>query len=229
MPSYQWCRSFFWTYDELHHATRQTPRNHQFTPFSSPAWGVEVMSTDATKWAWSLAGLRSMERLILLSLADRADEYSRCYPSIKRLEHDTCADRKTVIKTIGRLESKGLLITDKRRGAVTKYQLIGVVDSRDQPTHTSTKNGTTERSQPVPKTGLVHESIPVPNTVPVPKMVPVPKTVPDQYQKRYPEPNKNLSRTYQSDLSRTIAAKNDVDGLPGSWSRFASLTGRGRG
>ena len=43
------------------------------------------MSLDATLWAWKQK-LKPAQKLLLLSLADRAGENMECYPSVKRLE-----------------------------------------------------------------------------------------------------------------------------------------------
>lgn len=39
----------------------------------------DVMSVDATRWAWSAPVKSSTQRLVLLSLADRAGEYHTCF------------------------------------------------------------------------------------------------------------------------------------------------------
>ena len=134
------------------------------------------MSLDATRWAW-LQDVRPCQKLVLLSLADRADEHHRCYPSIRRLESDTGLDRKTIMSAIKEMESAGLLVTHRQTGAVNEYQLMDVhcradiysqSQKRDQSQkRTSTKNGTA----PVPETGQ------------------------DQYQKRDTESTNNLPRT----------------------------------
>jgi hypothetical protein len=90
------------------------------------------MSLDATRWAWIQSGLRSTDKIVLLSLADRSDENHCCYPSIKRLSNDTCLDRKTVIKCIQRLQYAEKIIADQRSGRSTKYTLIGVEDRLQQ-------------------------------------------------------------------------------------------------
>lgn len=90
------------------------------------------------RWAWRQDGVRSSDKFVLLSLADRADETHRCYPSVQRLSADTLLDRKTVLVALARLESAGLLRSEKRCGRGTFYSLLGV-DDRHQ---TSTKNGT---------------------------------------------------------------------------------------
>lgn len=55
------------------------------------------MSRHATDWAWETDPGSSSLKLILLSMADRADEYNLCYPSIERLVKDTCLNKKTVV------------------------------------------------------------------------------------------------------------------------------------
>ena len=85
------------------------------------------MSLDATRWAWlqQIAGPPGV-KLVLLSLADRADEYHRCYPSIARLVKDTGMHRDTVFASIERLEKAGLLTVDRRNGAGNVYTLVTI-------------------------------------------------------------------------------------------------------
>lgn len=87
------------------------------------------MSLDATLWAWRIDVSSSSERLVLLSLADRAGEDHKCYPSLQRLIKDTKMNRKTIIKVLDTLEHKKLIRhTGEIRGnGVKVYQLIGVV------------------------------------------------------------------------------------------------------
>ncbi len=119
------------------------------------------MSIDATKWAWGAPVSTTPERIVLLSLADRAGEDHTAWPSAKRLCVDTCLDRKTVLKVISGLIEKGILIdTGERKGptkSVRVLKLNGVsgreeqyqnwdsskqVKSSDPKNGTSTKNGT---------------------------------------------------------------------------------------
>ena len=153
------------------------------------------MSLDATRWAWRQAGVRSSDKFVLLSLADRADEAHRCYPSIQRLAADTLLDRKTVMAALTRLETAGLLRSEKRLGHGNFYALLGVEDRHP----TSTKNGTgsarsrgengaenpTENARELPAATSPENGTPVQmststknGTPPVPKTgrVPVPKT-----------------------------------------------------
>lgn len=67
------------------------------------------MSIDATRSTWKLQHITAPQKILLLALADRADENCECWPSIPRLELDTCLDRKTIISNRQILIDKGLL------------------------------------------------------------------------------------------------------------------------
>lgn len=104
------------------------------------------MSLDATIWAWRAEVESSTQRLILLSLADRAGEDHKCYPSIMRMVKDTKMNRKTIIKVLDDLEQKALIkFTGSIVGnGVKVYQLLGVVGREDETT--STKKGTSGKN-----------------------------------------------------------------------------------
>ncbi len=109
------------------------------------------MSLDATRWAWQQA-VRPTQKLVLLALADRADEEHKCYPSEARMRADTGLDKKTIMRSISALEEAGKLSVERRTGAVNIYRLIGVSD-RQKPI---------PKKAPVPKTGLVPKTGPGP-------------------------------------------------------------------
>lgn len=104
------------------------------------------MSICATNWAWSLTKkrIKGNEKLVLLSMADRADEEFECWPSKERLITDTCLDRHTVFSALLSLEEKGLIErTGRKRGYLNRvdvYKLIGV-KGREEIVN-SPKNGT---------------------------------------------------------------------------------------
>lgn len=104
------------------------------------------MSLDATIWAWRAEVDSSTQRLILLSLADRAGEDHKCYPSIMRMVKDTKMNRKTIIKVLDDLEKKALIkFTGSIVGnGVKVYQLLGVVGREEETT--STKKGTSGKN-----------------------------------------------------------------------------------
>ncbi len=82
------------------------------------------MSVTATTWAWSQS-LQATAKLVLLALADHADEEGRCWPSLGRLEQMTGLNRSTITRALSSLD--GVLISrDRSDGGVghsTRYQL----------------------------------------------------------------------------------------------------------
>ncbi|EJI9989796.1 helix-turn-helix domain-containing protein [Salmonella enterica] len=106
------------------------------------------MSRAATDWAWNLE-LSSAPKLLMLSLADRADEMHCCYPSIQRLVKDTGMDRKTIGKWINQMMEDGLISdTGERKGRTKQIRVlqlnIGIeqAQKRNSPKNgTCTKNG----------------------------------------------------------------------------------------
>lgn len=83
------------------------------------------MSLDATLWAWSQA-VTPTQKLILLSLADRAGEDHTCHPSISRLIVDTGLSRRSIIQNINTLSETGRLEKESRGRASNMYRLLGV-------------------------------------------------------------------------------------------------------
>lgn len=74
------------------------------------------VSLTATKWAWRQRDLSAPQKLVLLRLADHANEITqRCWPSQSHLSEFTALSERTVRGALKVLETKGL-ITRKRRG-----------------------------------------------------------------------------------------------------------------
>lgn len=83
------------------------------------------MSIDATRWAWAAPVKNSSQRLVLLSLADRAGEHHTAWPSIDRLAKDTELNEKTVQKVILELINLGLVIdTGERTGPTKRVRVL---------------------------------------------------------------------------------------------------------
>lgn len=82
------------------------------------------MSVTATTWAWSQS-LPATAKLVLLALADHADDEGHCWPSLGRLEQMTGLNRSTITRALSSLD--GMLISrDRSDGGVghsTRYQL----------------------------------------------------------------------------------------------------------
>lgn len=95
------------------------------------------MSLDATVWAWKKRFTQvkggpspALKKLVLLSMADRADEQHCCYPSTSRLAEDCQINKKTLFKILEELILDGVIFdTGERKGRtkqVIVYRLIGV-------------------------------------------------------------------------------------------------------
>ena len=95
------------------------------------------MSVNATRFAWecdlSKTTKRSAKRLVLLALADRANNENVCFPSIARVVKDTEMDRKTVMNTINDLIALGLVSdTGDRKGGTNQVRVLKInVDKQE--------------------------------------------------------------------------------------------------
>ena len=161
------------------------------------------MSIDATRWAWIQQNVSSAQKLVLLSLADRASEDCRCWPSLTRLSHDTCLNKKTVIACISDLIEKGLIRKITETGKHNVYELIGVElrETEIAKKITSPKNGTSTENGTGQKLTSTKNGT-----------APVPKLGPHQSQKRYP----NLKLIDQEPEEKNIYAPvRPADGAAG--------------
>lgn len=111
------------------------------------------MSRAATDWAWSLE-LKASQKLLMLSLADRADESHCCYPSIQRLVKDTGMDRKTIGKWVGQMIDDGLITdTGERKGKTKQVRVLRLnIEVKEYQKRNSTENGNNPK--------FVHETSP---------------------------------------------------------------------
>jgi hypothetical protein len=67
------------------------------------------MSWKALDWATGIRVGSPTMRLILILLANKADEKFSCYPSVGTLVTESCAARSTVLETLKRLEVEGFI------------------------------------------------------------------------------------------------------------------------
>jgi len=72
------------------------------------------MSAKATFWAWDLPLDNSTQKLVLLKLADSANDDGVCWPSHTTIAAHTGLSRSTVLRTIKTLESMGLVSHENR-------------------------------------------------------------------------------------------------------------------
>lgn len=73
------------------------------------------MSVQAITCALALRGVTASEKLLLLALANYADENMRCWPSQKRLAADTCLSERTVRTLLAAMEGRKLLSREEQR------------------------------------------------------------------------------------------------------------------
>jgi hypothetical protein len=82
------------------------------------------MSIRATSWAWTVQTTPTA-KLVLVALADFADEAGLCWPRVSVLVEMTCLSERTVRTAIATLTAAGLIVTDQAvgRGNTSKYRL----------------------------------------------------------------------------------------------------------
>lgn len=94
------------------------------------------MSIKLMSAVWERLELDPYERLVLLSLADHADDDGLCYPSVARLCQRTGMKERGVQTVVKRLAAKGLITIDPnagRRGA--NLYTIRATPAPDAPPH----------------------------------------------------------------------------------------------
>ena len=67
------------------------------------------MSIEALNWAWSVPDVSPAQKLVLLALANYADERGKCWPSIRTVSERTCLARRTVSRSLETLGKAGLV------------------------------------------------------------------------------------------------------------------------
>lgn len=75
------------------------------------------MSFEAIRWAFAQE-IPGSEKLVLLVLANHADDERTCYPSMATIAKETGTSRCNVMRIVPKLENKGLVSVEKR---ITPY------------------------------------------------------------------------------------------------------------
>ena len=121
------------------------------------------MSRAATDWAWSVNVKPATLKLILLSMADRADETHCCYPSIQRIVKDTSLNEKTVQNGINRLIKTGLVSdTGGRKGPTKRVRVLRLTLTQKLPQkRNDTENGNITENGVLndPENGVQNQSL----------------------------------------------------------------------
>lgn len=103
------------------------------------------MSIRATNWVWGLA-LPPTPKLILMALADEADDEGFCWPSIRRIARKACVSERTVRRALAEYGDGELLQVSTRvrqdgGQSSNSYKLsLNSVDSQNQASSTPTDN-----------------------------------------------------------------------------------------
>lgn len=81
------------------------------------------MSVHLTSKVWRLEGLNPVAKLVLLKLADNANDDGVGWPSVARICAETGAGRSTVQKWVGEFEARGWLTRTQREDSSNIYTL----------------------------------------------------------------------------------------------------------
>ncbi|MDR1241883.1 MAG: helix-turn-helix domain-containing protein [Deltaproteobacteria bacterium] len=164
------------------------------------------MSVDATRWAW-MQSISPVKKLLLLSLADRANEKNVCWPSQPRLALDTGLDIRTIRSALNDLCEVGLINRQEISGRGYIYQLIGVENREElnnKQIQTLKKSDITPYINDTPGNNDTPGKNDTPDKnvlYPSQKRYPTPgKNVPPPLSKMYPESKKNLKENLKENL-----------------------------
>lgn len=89
------------------------------------------MSFTAMAWASKQKTKSSSQKLVLLMLANYADDQDKCWPSKQTLADMCCMSKSGICKTITQLESAGFLVIEKREGTSSIIRLNAGVYRKD--------------------------------------------------------------------------------------------------
>ena len=103
------------------------------------------MSITAMNWAWGLS-LSLIQKLVLMALADAADDEGMCWPSVATISRKCCVSRRTVQRTLQTLVDSDLLHAEPRfRGdrsrSSNRYRLSLVGGDNLSPPHDNPDTG----------------------------------------------------------------------------------------
>lgn len=79
------------------------------------------MSTFILSACWRIDWISPSQKLVLVSLADQANDDGVCWPSIKTLGVRTCLSERAIRDALRALEEHGLLTTGQREGRSSYY------------------------------------------------------------------------------------------------------------
>lgn len=92
------------------------------------------MSVRVSSWVWQHSGAAGNDLLLLLALADVADDNGRCWPSVAHLADKTKLSRATVQRRMKALREAGKIVTRGQRGTSNVYGIVLDVPQDEAPT-----------------------------------------------------------------------------------------------
>jgi DNA-binding transcriptional MocR family regulator len=111
------------------------------------------MSLKHLAWAWGLELGDPISKLVMLSLANRANaETGQCWPSLSRISQDTEASLATVKRKLSLLEERGYLRREQRDKTSTMYTI-------DMEAGRLSVSQTLAQCEPAPRLSVSHEPI----------------------------------------------------------------------
>ena len=81
------------------------------------------MSVKISSWVWEHSEAKGNELLILLALADQADDAGVCWPSVASLAAKTRLSERTIQTYLRALEDAGILSIEERLGTSNRYTI----------------------------------------------------------------------------------------------------------
>lgn len=90
------------------------------------------MSRGARDWAWSQT-VTPTQKLVLLSLAEHANDSGGCWPSTARLRELTGLSERAIRNAVRELEKLGLLICRQGRGKTSSHYSLHLSEGQQMP------------------------------------------------------------------------------------------------
>ena len=81
------------------------------------------MSTHILSSCWSLTGMSPTQKLVLISLADQANDDGVCWPSIRRMSERTCLSDRAIRDAVAWLSASGILSVTHRYNSSNVYTI----------------------------------------------------------------------------------------------------------
>lgn len=181
------------------------------------------MSNILLKQVWQIQGIEPSSKLILARLADMANDYNLCWPSLNRLKADTGLARSSVCRILATLEAQGFIT--KEKGQCTNTYALHL-DVTPQQNESSTANSSFLEEPENGQKESHHDTSPITELVP-PSVIDSPTiglalVPPSDFTGSTigPKPKRTLSRTLIEPKEKTATIP---DPLPFASAEFAAV------